>query len=78
MSQDAAIRSGGLGVLLENVADLAADLAEPIEVEARQADLDCPGVVEAGVGLKIDVQPLGQGLQPLGALRAVEEGRRAR
>ena len=45
--------------------------------EAGQADLDGPRVVEPGVGLEVDVQPLGQRLQPADALRAVVEGRRA-
>ena len=47
------------------------------QVEAGQPDLDGPRVVEPGIGLEIDVQPLGQRLQPLHALRAVVEGRRA-
>ena len=51
----------GLGVLLEDVADLAADLAEPFEVKARQSDLHGPWVIEAGLGLEIDVQSLSQG-----------------
>ena len=49
----------GLGMLLEDVADLATNLAEPIEVEPGQADLDRPGIVKAGVGLEIDMQSLG-------------------
>ncbi len=68
----------GLGMLLEDVADLAADLAKPIEVEARQPNLHGARVVEAGLGLKIDVQPLGQGFQALGSLGAIEERRRSR
>ena len=34
------------------------------------------GIVEAGVGLEIHMQPLGQRLQPLHTLRPIEEGRR--
>ena len=51
---------GSLGVLLKDVADLAPDLAEPFEVESGQADLRGAGIVEPGVGLEIDVQPLSQ------------------
>ena len=48
---------------------------EPLQGERRQPDLDGPRVVEPGVRLEVDVQPLGQRLQPLDALRAVKEGR---
>ncbi len=45
--------------------------------EGGQADLHGPQVVEAGVAAEVDVQPLGQRLEPPDALRAVVEGRRA-
>ena len=44
-------------------------------VEGGQSDLDGPQVVEAGVAAEVDVQPLGQRLQPPDALRAVVERR---
>ena len=53
----------------ETIAEQRARIAhEQVErEERRQADLDGPGVVEAGIGPEIDVQSLGQWLQALGA-----------
>ena len=67
----------GLGVAGVEVADRAADLDQSVVGEARQADLDGARAVEPRVGLEVDVQPLGERLQPLHPLRAVEERRRA-
>ena len=59
------------------VAHARPDLDQALEVEAGQADLHRARVVEARVAGEVGVQPLGQRRQPLHALRAVEEGRRA-
>src|SRR4051812_18918026 len=67
----------GLRVAGVEVADRAADLDQPVVGEAGQADLDGARAVEPGVGLEVDVQPLGGRLQPADALRAVVEGRGA-
>ena len=45
-------------------------------IERWQPKLDGTRVVEAGVGLEVHMEPLGQWLQPLDTLRPVEEGRR--
>ena len=61
--------------MVEDVADFGANQAESLEVERGKPDLHGPRVVEAGLRLEIDVEPLGQGLQPLNALGAIIEGR---
>ena len=88
-SGDAAREVGDVGVvhdasdpgrvrrlLGEEVADAATDRGEGLEVEALQADLDGPRIVEAGVGGEVRVEPLRERRKALDALRSVEEGRR--
>ncbi len=59
------------------VADGAAQLAEPGEVEPGQPQLHRARGVEARIGGEVGGQPLGERRQPLHALLAVEERRRA-
>ena len=57
-------------------AAVAADLAKPVKIEGRKAELHCPWVVESPFCLEVDVKALGERLQALDALRPLEEGRR--
>src|SRR5439155_13949725 len=57
---------------------LTADQVQSLEVESGQPDLDCARVVEACVGLKVDVKTLCERSETLHSLRTLEEGRRAR
>ena len=60
-------------MLTVDVADLAAYEVESFESERRESDLHGPGVIEAVVGLEVDLETLGERFQPLNALRAFEE-----
>ena len=71
------MRSADARVRRLDVADPRPTSASRSRSNAAQPDLDGARVVETGIGREIDVQPLGQRRQPLHALRAVEEGRRA-
>ena len=68
----------GRAVRHVEVTYLDAHLHQPGVVEGGQPKLDRTGIVEAGVRLEIHMQPLSQRLQPLDALRPVEEGRGSR
>src|SRR5690606_29541092 len=65
---------GGFGSVGVQVADGGAELVEPVEVEAGEADLDGPQVVVARVGHEVGGEPLGEGGEALHALRPVVEG----
>lgn len=52
---------GGFGSVGVQVADGGAELVEPVEVEAGEADLDGPQVVVARVGHEVGGEPLGEG-----------------
>ena len=60
-------------MLTVDVADLAADESEPFQGERGEPDLHGPRVVESGVRLEVDVETLGERLQPLDTLRAFKE-----
>src|SRR6516162_8762211 len=63
-------------MLAVDVSDLAADESEPFQGERGESDLHGPRVVESGVRLKVDVEPLGERLQALDTLGAFKEGDR--
>lgn len=63
---------------LEDVTHFASDHTQPIQVEGREPDLDRAGIVEARVGLEVDVEALREWFQSLDALGSLEESRRAR
>ena len=63
-------------MLAVDVADLAADESEPFQGERGESDLHGPRVVETGVRLEVDVETLGEWLQPLDTLGAFKEGGR--
>ena len=50
------------------VAHLAADGDQPVEVERLKPELDVPGIVEAWILRELDVQPLGERRQTLHSL----------
>src|SRR5689334_11682283 len=61
-------------MLYEDVADFPADQAQPIQVESWETHLYGARIVETDLWLKIDIQTLGQRLEPLDTLGTFKEG----
>ena len=57
-----------------DVPDIPAYELEAFQIERRESDLDCPGVVEAWIGGEVHLEPLCQRCQTLNALGSVVEG----
>src|SRR5262245_64706080 len=64
-----------MGVLGVDIPDLRADQSQPREVKRGESDLNGPGIIDSGLRLKVDVEPLGQRFEPLYPLRTVKERR---
>src|SRR5262245_25212863 len=64
-------------MLHEEVASFVADQAQPVKIKSRKTNLHGARIIETNLRLKIDMQTLGQGFEPLDTLGAFKEGRGA-